>query len=78
MIIHCVIGQTHTRSSLYLCSEIYGGVKGVHAQDLHIFNSRRGMRIITTSDTGSFVKDVYISNVIVKNVNVGIVYWDIW
>lgn len=74
IIIRRVIGQTHTSSGLALGSEMSGGIKGVHAQDIQIFNSRRGLRIKTAPGRGGYVKDVYISNVTMKNVSVGIVF----
>ncbi|KAH9313056.1 hypothetical protein KI387_028091, partial [Taxus chinensis] len=74
IIIRRVIGQSHTSSGLALGSEMSGGIKGVHAQDLYIFNSRRGLRVKTTPGRGGYVKDVYISNVTMKSVRVGIVF----
>eukprot|EP01018_Ginkgo_biloba_P025289 Gb_39001 [translate_table: standard] len=74
IIIRRVIGESHTSSGLALGSEMSGGIKDVHAEDLHIFNTRRGIRIKTTPGRGGYVKDIYISNVTMKSVRVGICF----
>ncbi|XP_057864644.1 probable polygalacturonase isoform X2 [Cryptomeria japonica] len=74
IIIRRIIGESHTSSGIALGSEMSGGIKGIHVQDLYIFNTRRGLRIKTTPGRGGYVKDVYITNVTMKSVRVGICF----
>eukprot|EP00252_Welwitschia_mirabilis_P007137 TRINITY_DN1823_c0_g1_i1.p1 TRINITY_DN1823_c0_g1~~TRINITY_DN1823_c0_g1_i1.p1 ORF type:complete len:476 (-),score=83.04 TRINITY_DN1823_c0_g1_i1:193-1620(-) len=74
IIIRRIIGQTHTSSGLAIGSEMSGGVRQVHAYDLQFFNSRRGLRIKTSTGRGGYVAGIYINNVTMSNVSCGICF----
>lgn len=49
-----------------------GGVSDVRAKDLHFFNSYVGLTIKTSPGRGGYVKNVFISEVTMSNVDVAI------
>lgn len=49
-----------------------GGVSEVHAEDLYFFNSSNGIRIKTSCGRGGYVRNVYVSNVTLDNVNIAL------
>ncbi|KAF5174873.1 Polygalacturonase [Thalictrum thalictroides] len=67
-----VAGETGSGAGLAIGSEMSGGVSDVHAEDLQFFNSKNGIRIKTAPGRGGYIKDIYISNVIMTNVNIAI------
>uniref|UniRef100_A0A2P2Q2W6 Polygalacturonase n=1 Tax=Rhizophora mucronata TaxID=61149 RepID=A0A2P2Q2W6_RHIMU len=71
IIIRQLIGQTPT-AGIVIGSEMSGGVSKVHAEGLQFFNSSAGIRIKTSPGRGGYVRDIYISNVTLTNVNVSL------
>ncbi|KAJ8898754.1 hypothetical protein K2173_005036 [Erythroxylum novogranatense] len=64
-------GQTPS-AGIAIGSEMSGGVSEVHAKDLRFYDSNTGIRIKTSPGRGGYVRDVYISNVTLSNVNISI------
>ncbi|KAK1384983.1 Polygalacturonase [Heracleum sosnowskyi] len=70
--IHRLIGETNVSAGIAIGSEMSGGVSEVYAEDIQIFNSKRGIAVKTSPGRGGYVKAVYISGVILKNVQIAI------
>eukprot|EP01018_Ginkgo_biloba_P028109 Gb_28001 [translate_table: standard] len=68
IIVRRVIGETPTSAGLALGSEMSGGITDVHVESFQIYNSRTGIRLKTAPGRGGFVKDIFISQVTMKNV----------
>lgn len=49
-----------------------GGVSEVHAENLHFFNSKAGIRIKTSPGRGGYVRNIYISNMTLSGVKIAI------
>nr|AFK35576.1 unknown [Lotus japonicus] len=49
-----------------------GGVSEVHAEDIYIFDSRSAIRIKTSPGRGGYVRNVYISNMTLANIDIAI------
>jgi len=47
-----------------------GGITDVHVENLHVYNSRFGIRLKTGPGRGGFVKNIVISNMTMKNVQI--------
>lgn len=54
-------------------SEMSGGVSNVLVENVHVWDSRRGMRIKTAPGRGAYVTNVVYRNITLENVRVGIV-----
>lgn len=67
-----ISGETGSGAGLAIGSEMSGGVSNVHAEDLQFFNSKNGIRIKTSPGRGGYIRNIYISNVIMKNVTIAI------
>lgn len=72
IVIHRLVGRTNSSSGIAIGSEMSGGVSGVYAKDIHLFDSNRGISIKTSPGRGGFVKNVFISDVTMSNVKVAI------
>lgn len=70
--IHRLIGETNVSAGIAIGSEMSGGVSEIYADDIQIFNSKRGIAVKTSPGRGGYVKAVYISGVILKNVQIAI------
>ena len=66
-----LIGKT-TSAGIAIGSEMSGGVSEVHAEDIYIFDSHSAIRIKTSPGRGGYVRNVYISNMILANVDIAI------
>ncbi|XP_051152838.1 probable polygalacturonase isoform X2 [Andrographis paniculata] len=64
--------RSSSGSSLAFGSEMSGGISGVIAEDLHMYESAIGIELKTAKGRGGYVKDVFVSNVSMENVRVGI------
>lgn len=69
--IHRLTGRT-TSAGIAIGSEMSGGVSEVHAEDIYIFDSKSAIRIKTSPGRGGYVKNVYISNMTLVNVDIAI------
>ncbi|KAE9618864.1 hypothetical protein Lal_00047970 [Lupinus albus] len=71
IIIHRLVGQT-TSAGIAIGSEMSGGVSEVHAEDIQIFDSRSAIRIKTSPGRGGYIRNVYIANLTLANVDIAI------
>ncbi|XP_010544930.1 PREDICTED: probable polygalacturonase, partial [Tarenaya hassleriana] len=65
-------GQTTSSSGIAIGSEMSGGVSEIHVEDVHLYNSKTGIRIKTSPGRGGYVRNVYVSNVKLENVSIAI------
>ncbi|XP_022151862.1 probable polygalacturonase isoform X2 [Momordica charantia] len=65
-------GQTRTSAGVAIGSEMSGGISEIHVENLLFFNSRMGIRIKTSPGRRGYVRNVYISNVSLFNVDIAI------
>ncbi|KAK9281402.1 hypothetical protein L1049_004302 [Liquidambar formosana] len=72
IIIRKLAGQTGSGAGIAIGSEMSGGVSEVHAENLQFFNSSTGIRIKTSPGRGGYVKNIYISEVILADVKIAI------
>lgn len=49
-----------------------GGVSEVHAEKIHLYNSTTGIRIKTSPGRGGYVRNIFVSNMSLANVDVAI------
>ncbi|KAK8967917.1 putative polygalacturonase [Platanthera guangdongensis] len=67
-----ILGRSKNGAGIAIGSEMSGGVSEVHAEEIHIFNSRHGICIKTSPGRGGYVRNVFISNVILTDVEYAI------
>lgn len=72
IIIHRLIGKSPTSAGITIGSEMSGGVSEVHAENIQFFDSSNAIRISTSPGRGGYVRNVYISNMTLANVDVAI------
>ena len=72
IIIHRLVGQTTSSSGIAIGSEMSGGVSQIHVEDVHFFNSNRGFSIKTSRGRGGYVRNVFITGVILSNLKVAL------
>lgn len=64
--------QSYSGSGLAFGSEMSGGISDVLAEHLHIRGSVNGIELKTAKGRGAYIKDIFISDVHVENVQRGI------
>ncbi|KAI0486581.1 hypothetical protein KFK09_029329 [Dendrobium nobile] len=62
-----------TSAGLSIGSEMSGGVSNITIEDIHVWESRRGVRIKTAPGHGGYVRGLSCRNLTLDNVRVGIV-----
>ncbi|XP_058076948.1 probable polygalacturonase isoform X2 [Magnolia sinica] len=67
-----VTGETSSSAGIALGSEMSGGISEVHVEGLQLFNSKSGINIKTSPGRGGYIRNVYISDVTMKNVTIAI------
>ncbi|KAL6968728.1 hypothetical protein U1Q18_034521 [Sarracenia purpurea var. burkii] len=72
IIIRRLVGETRSSSGIALGSEMSGGISEVHAENLQFFNSNVGIRIKTSPGRGGYVRNIYVSDVIMDDVNIAV------
>ncbi|KAL6008870.1 hypothetical protein ACLOJK_022096 [Asimina triloba] len=72
IVIRRLSGQTASSAGIALGSEMSGGISEVHVEGLQLFNSKSGIRIKTSPGRGGYIRNIYISNVVMRNVDVAI------
>lgn len=72
IIINRLVGKTQTSAGIAIGSEMSGGVSEVHAENIHFFSSYSAVRIKTSPGRGGYVRNVYISNMTLSDVNIAI------
>uniref|UniRef100_A0A1D1XCF2 Putative polygalacturonase n=1 Tax=Anthurium amnicola TaxID=1678845 RepID=A0A1D1XCF2_9ARAE len=63
-----IVGETKSGAGIAFGSEMSGGISNVHAEGIHIFNSKHGIRVKTSPGRGGYVRNIYISDVTMTNV----------
>ncbi|KAH7516910.1 hypothetical protein FEM48_Zijuj09G0005400 [Ziziphus jujuba var. spinosa] len=71
IIIHRLIGETRS-AGIAIGSEMSGGISEVHAENIQFFNSTTGIRIKTSPGRGGYVRNIFVSNMTLTDVNVAI------
>ncbi|XP_002535132.3 probable polygalacturonase [Ricinus communis] len=67
-----LVGQTRSSAGIAIGSEMSGGVSEVHAENILFYNSNTGIRIKTSPGRGGYVRNIYVSNVTLNDVNIAI------
>ncbi|KAM6598108.1 hypothetical protein CsatA_008632 [Cannabis sativa] len=60
--------QSSSGSSLAFGSEMSGGISNVLVEQVHLYNSHSGVEFRTTKGRGGYIKQITISDVVIKNV----------
>lgn len=72
IIIHRLVGKTQVSAGIAIGSEMSGGVSNVHAQDIRFYDSYTAIRIKTSPGRGGYVRNIYVSNMTLTNVDIAI------
>ncbi|XWS36019.1 hypothetical protein CRYUN_Cryun20dG0046200 [Craigia yunnanensis] len=72
IIIRRLTGQNRNGSGIAIGSEMSGGVSEVYAENLYFFDSSTAIIIKTARGRGGYVRNIYISNVTLSNVDTAI------
>ncbi|XP_077240523.1 putative polygalacturonase [Tasmannia lanceolata] len=72
IIIRRLAGETQTSAGVALGSEMSGGISEVHVEGLQLVNSKSAIRIKTAPGRGGYIRNIYISDVIMSNVKIAI------
>ncbi|KAL5537685.1 hypothetical protein UlMin_045278 [Ulmus minor] len=70
--INRLIGETRQSAGIAIGSEMSGGVSEVHAENIHLIHSKTGIRIKTSPGRGGYVRNVYVSNMTLVDVDIAI------
>ncbi|OVA08320.1 Glycoside hydrolase [Macleaya cordata] len=73
ILIRNVVIRSMVSAGVSIGSEMSGGVSNVRVENLHVWNSRRGVRIKTSPGRGGYVRNITYQNVMFDNLRVGIV-----
>ncbi|XP_057439148.1 probable polygalacturonase isoform X2 [Lotus japonicus] len=73
IVIRRLVGKTQT-SGIAIGSEMSGGVSEVHAEDIHFYDSYNAIRIKTSRGRGGYVRNIYISNMTLVNIEYAITF----
>lgn len=65
--------RSRVSAAVSIGSEMSGGVSNVTVDNVHVWQSRRGMRIKTSPGRGGYVREIFYSNLTFDTVRVGIV-----
>ncbi|KAL2345539.1 hypothetical protein Fmac_006824 [Flemingia macrophylla] len=70
--IHRLVGRSQTSAGIAIGSEMSGGVSEVHAEDIHFYDTYSAIRIKTSPGRGGYVRNIYVSNMTLANVDIAI------
>uniref|UniRef100_A0A0E0B3G0 Pectate lyase superfamily protein domain-containing protein n=1 Tax=Oryza glumipatula TaxID=40148 RepID=A0A0E0B3G0_9ORYZ len=73
IIIHNVTIRSMVSAGVSIGSEMSGGVSNVLVENVHIWDSRRGVRIKTAPGRGAYVSNITYRNITLEHIRVGIV-----
>ncbi|OEL30703.1 putative polygalacturonase [Dichanthelium oligosanthes] len=73
IIIQNVVIRSMVSAGVSIGSEMSGGVSDVLVENVHVWDSRRGVRIKTAPGRGAYVSNIAYRNISLENVRVGIV-----
>ncbi|KAH7279633.1 hypothetical protein KP509_37G027300 [Ceratopteris richardii] len=78
IVIRRLRGATRSSAGVAIGSEMSGGVSDVYVYDLKVGHASTGIRIKSSPGRGGYVKDVYVSNVVLRNVKTAIAFTDLY
>lgn len=64
--------QSSSGAGLAFGNEMSGGISDITAEQLHIHNSRIGIELKTTRGRGGYMKDIFISDAELENIDLAI------
>lgn len=67
-----IVGETKSGAGIAFGSEMSGGISEVWAEDIQLFNSKHGIIIKTSPGRGGFIQNIFVSLVIMKDVDTAI------
>ncbi|KAK1315238.1 putative polygalacturonase [Acorus calamus] len=73
IVIRNVITRSMVSAGVSIGSEMSGGVSNITVENLHVWTSKRGIRIKTAAGRGGHIRDITYRNITLDNVRVGIV-----
>ncbi|XP_051114368.1 probable polygalacturonase [Andrographis paniculata] len=73
ILIRNLVVRSMVSAGISIGSEMSGGVSNVTVENIHIWSSRRGVRIKTAPGRGGYVRHIKYRNITFDNVRVGIV-----
>lgn len=76
MVVSHILTDNHVHldsAGVSIGSEMSGGISNVTVENLHVWNSRRAVRIKTVPGRGGYVQNITYRNLTLDNVRVGIV-----
>ncbi|CAA0818695.1 Pectin lyase-like superfamily protein [Striga hermonthica] len=73
IILRNLVVRSNVSAGISIGSEMSGGVSNVTIENIHVWSSRRAVRIKTASGRGGYVRDIRYRNLTFDNVRVGIV-----
>ncbi|KAL8488119.1 hypothetical protein ACS0TY_023952 [Phlomoides rotata] len=73
ILIRNLVVRSNVSAGISIGSEMSGGVSNITIENIHIWNSRRAVRIKTAPGRGGYVRDITYRNLTFENVRVGIV-----
>ncbi|XP_073278327.1 probable polygalacturonase [Primulina huaijiensis] len=73
ILIRNLIVRSNVSAGISIGSEMSGGVSNITIENIHIWNSRRGVRIKTAPGRGGYVRQITYRNITFDDLRVGIV-----
>ncbi|KAK6147622.1 hypothetical protein DH2020_018534 [Rehmannia glutinosa] len=73
ILIRNLVVRSNVSAGISIGSEMSGGVSNITVENVHVWNSRRAVRIKTAPGRGGYVRDITYRNLTFDNVRVGIV-----
>ncbi|KAK6911840.1 Glycoside hydrolase, family 28 [Dillenia turbinata] len=73
ILIRNLVIQSTVSAGVSIGSEMSGGISNITVENLHVWNSRRAVRIKTSAGRGGYVQNITYKNLTLDNVRVGIV-----
>lgn len=65
-------GETNTSAGIAIGSEMSGGISEIQVHGLRLQNTKTAVRLKTSPGRGGYVRNIYISNVVMNNVKIAI------
>ncbi|KAJ6806192.1 putative polygalacturonase isoform X1 [Iris pallida] len=70
--IHRITGSTKSGAGIALGSEMSGGISDIKADGLRLSSSLHGIRIKTSPGRGGYIRNVYLSDIVMTDVEIAI------
>ncbi|MCO5570985.1 hypothetical protein L7F22_024716 [Adiantum nelumboides] len=65
-------GATRSSAGIAIGSEMSGGISDIYVYDMKVHHAATGIRIKSAEGRGGYVKNVYVSNVVLRNVKTAV------